>query len=105
MKRIKKGDTVLVLTGKYRGKTGEVTQICKNDKVIVEGINIVKKCVKPNPQRNEVGGIVEKEAPIHISNVAIYDESSSKASKVGFKHLKDNTKVRFYKHNQEIITS
>jgi large subunit ribosomal protein L24 len=104
MKKIKKGDTVIVLTGKYKGKTGDVAKICKDNRVLVEGINIIKKCVKPNPQRNEVGGIVEKESPIHVSNVAMYDKEASSASKVGFKYLKDSTKVRYYKSNQEIIS-
>ncbi len=103
MKRIRKGDKVVVLAGKYKGKTGDVLKICKNDKLYVEGINIIKKCQKPNPQRNETGGIIEKEAPIHISNIAIYDKESSKGSRVGFKYLQDSSKVRYYKSSQEII--
>ena len=97
MQKIKKNDDVTVLAGKYKGKSGTVLKICDNDRVIVEGINIVKKCVKPNPQINETGGIVEREASIHISNVGLFDPSAKKASRIGFKFLDNNKKVRFYK--------
>ena len=105
MKRIRKGDKVVVLAGKYKGKTGDVLRVCSNDKIYVDGINMIKKCQKPNPQRNEKGGIIEKEAPIHISNVSIYDEESSKGSRIGFKYLEDNTKVRVYKTSKKAITN
>lgn len=103
MKRIKKGDEIVVLAGKYKGKTGAVLDILLNDKVLVSGINMIKKCVKPNPQANETGGIIEKEAPIHISNVSLFDVNTKKPSRVGFRVLEDKTKVRVYKSSNEIV--
>ncbi len=105
MKRILKGDEVIIIAGKYKGKTGTVLRLCEKDRMLVEGINIIKKCVKPNPQKNETGGIVEQEASIHRSNVALFDANTKKASRVGFKVLKDNQKVRFYKSSKEVVAN
>ncbi len=103
MRKIKKGDEVIVLTGKDRGKRGTVKQVLANDRVIVEGINVVKKHQKPNPARGIPGGIVEKELPIHVSNVAIYNPQTEKPDRVGFRFLEDGRKVRYFKSTNEVI--
>ncbi len=103
MRKIKKGDEVIVLTGKDRGKRGTVKQVLANDRVIVEGVNVVKKHQKPNPARGIPGGIVEKELPIHVSNVAIYNPQTEKADRVGFRFLEDGRKVRYFKSTNEVI--
>ncbi len=105
MKRIRKGDKVIIIAGKSRGYIGNVLYVL-NDKVIVEGGNLVKKHVKPNAQNNERGGIITIEAALHLSNVALYNSAESKAGKVGFKVLvKDGAphKVRYFKSNNELI--
>lgn len=105
MKRIRKGDTVIVTTGKSRGHVGVVERVL-SEKVIVAGANFVHRYVKRNPQINEQGGIIKQEAPLHISNIAILNPLSKKADKVGFRFIqKDGVdrKVRFYKSNDEII--
>lgn len=106
MKRIKKGDTVIVLTGKSKGGTGRVTLV-NGDKVIVEGQNIVKKHVKPNPNIQEQGGIKEMAAPIHISNVALVNPSTEKADRVGFKFVDSEdgaqVKKRYFKSDGELV--
>ena len=105
MKRIKKGDTVIVVAGKSKGHIGKV-MLALERKVMVEGANFIKKHVKPNPQIQEPGGIIAKEAPLDVSNVALYNPSTKKADKVGFKFLeKDGNvhKVRYFKSNQEIV--
>ena len=105
MKRIKSGDTVVVITGKSKGHVGKVLSVLV-DKVVVEGANLIKKHVKPNPQIGQKGGIISKEAPLHVSNVALYNSVTKKADKVGFKYLeKDgNThKVRYFKSNNEVV--
>lgn len=95
--RIKKGDRVKVITGAYKGTIGEVTSVHpKEDKVIVEGVNMVKKHQKPT-QANPDGGIIEKEAKIHVSNVMLWDEKSKKASRIKMEVKEDGTKVRVYK--------
>lgn len=104
MAKIKKGDEVVVLTGKYRGQRGTVTRVLpEKDQVIVENVNMVKRHTRPNPMRGEAGGIVEKEAPIDISNVAIYNPVTQKPDRVGFKYLEDGRKVRFFKSNNEVV--
>lgn len=109
MNRIQKGDEVVIVAGKDKGKRGSVQGIVtKKDQVIkcvVDGVNLIKKHVKPNPQLGEQGGIVEKVAPIAISNVMHFDATSGKPSKVGFKTLEDGRKVRFYKKSGEVIDS
>jgi large subunit ribosomal protein L24 len=103
MNRIRKGDTVIAIAGKDKGKTGTVIKY-KNDKVVVEGMNMVKKHVKPNPQLQQPGGIIESERPLHVSNVAILNPVSNKADRVGFKFIDNgNKKVRYFKSNNEVI--
>ena len=103
MNKIKKGDDVIVLAGKDKGKRGNVLRILDNGRVMVDGINIVKKHVRPNPQAGESGGIVEQEAALDLSNIALYDEASGKASRVGIKILEDGKKVRVYKTSGEMV--
>jgi large subunit ribosomal protein L24 len=103
MKRIKKGDQIVVITGRDRGKLGEVRRVLENDRLVVEGINIVKKHRKPDPGKGVAGGIEEMEATIHVSNVALYDRSTRRPAKVGFKILNDGRKVRFFKKSGEML--
>jgi large subunit ribosomal protein L24 len=105
MKRIKQNDTVIVTAGKSKHHTGKVIRVLDN-KVWVEGANLVKKHVKPNPQLEEKGGIIAKEGAIHISNVALYNSVSGKADRVGFRMIdKDGKtyKVRYFKSNNELV--
>lgn len=103
MLKIKTGDEVIVITGKYKGTKGTVLRKLKDGRLVVEGVNIVKKHTRPNPNQGIEGGIVEKEAPIQASNVAIYNPATKKADRVGFKLLEDGKKVRFFKSNDEVI--
>lgn len=103
MNKIKKGDEVIVLTGKDRAKRGLVLTVVSADKILVEGINTVKKHQKPNPNKGIEGGIIEKQMPINISNVAIYNAQTKKADRVGFKVLEDGKKVRYFKSNNEVL--
>lgn len=104
MFKIRKNDTVMIITGKDKGRQGKVVAILpKIQSAIVEGLNIVKKHTKPNPQRNQNGGILSKEAPIHISNLAIYNQMTQKVDKVRFKLLDTGKKVRYFKSNNELI--
>lgn len=103
MRKIKREDEVIVLTGRDKGKRGKVTRVVSEDRVLVAGINIIKKHQKPNPQAGITGGIVEREAPIQVSNVAIYNSASGKADRVGFKILEDGRKVRVFKSTGEVI--
>jgi len=101
--KIRRNDEVIVLAGKDKGKRGTVSQVLTGkDKVIVDNINMVKKHVKPNPQMQIEGGIVEQPAPIHVSNVAIYNAETGKADRVGFR-TEDGKKVRFFKSNNELV--
>jgi large subunit ribosomal protein L24 len=102
MAKIKRDDEVIVLAGKDKGKRGTVRRIVDSDRVIVSGVNMIKKHTKPNPQMGVAGGIVEKEAPIQVSNVAIYNSSTSKADRVGYR-VDDGKKVRIYKSTGEAI--
>ena len=97
MKKLKKNDLVVVLTGKDKGKTGEITRLLNDQRLYVSGVNMVKRHTKGNPQAGQPGGIIEKEAPIQISNVAIFNRDTSKADRVGFKQLEDGKQVRIYK--------
>lgn len=104
MRKIKKGDEVVVLKGKSKGVRGKVLSVIEDGKrVTVEGANIVKKHVRPNPNKNETGGILEREAPIMIANVALYNPVTSKPDRVGFKKLDDGRKVRYFKSNGELV--
>lgn len=101
MAKIHKGDPVIVLTGKDRGKRGVVLRVLDTDRVLVEGINRVKKHQKPNPMRNQQGGIVEKEMPIQASNVALFNLAAQKADRVGYKFLDAGRKMRIFKSSGE----
>jgi len=103
MNKIRKGDEVIVLTGRDKGKRGTVTLRVDADHVVVEGINIVKKHVKPNPLKGTTGGIVDKAMPIHQSNVAIFNAASGKADRVGIKLAADGKRVRVFKSTGEEI--
>ncbi|HIJ21393.1 MAG: 50S ribosomal protein L24 [Gammaproteobacteria bacterium] len=104
MRRIKKGDEVIVLTGKDSGQRGTVARVIfEKDRLVVDGINMVKKHTKPNPNLGIAGGIVEKEMSIHISNVALYNNATGKADRVGFKTLDDGRKVRYFKSSGEVV--
>lgn len=104
--KIKNGDEVIILTGKDKGKRGSVTKAFpEDDRVLVENVNVVKKHQKPNPNANQPGGIIEKEMPVHVSNVAIVNPDTGKADRVGFKVLDDGRKVRYFKSNGEVLDS
>jgi large subunit ribosomal protein L24 len=103
MNKIRKGDQVVVLTGRDKGKRGTVTQRVDDEHLVVDGVNVVKKHVKPNPMKGTTGGVVDKTMPIHQSNVAIYNVASSKADRVGIKLLANGDKVRIYKSSGEQI--
>ena len=103
MNKIRKGDSVIIQTGKDKGKQGIVSQIIDSSKVVVEGLNMVKKHTKPNPAKGDQGGVVSKEMPLNISNIVIFNSVTKKADKVAIKSLKDGKKIRIYKSNQEAI--
>ena len=101
MNKIRKGDEIIVIAGRDKGKRGTVTLRVDDERVVVDGINIVKKHAKPNPMKGVTGGIIEKAMPIHQSNVAIYNKASGKADRVGIKTLQDGTRVRVFKSSGE----
>ena len=103
MNKLKKGDSVIVVSGKDKGKTGEILKVIEPDKLLVTNINLAKKHVKPNPNKEETGGIIEREMPLNISNVMIFNPITKKADKVGCKTLENGKKVRIYKSNKEVI--
>lgn len=103
MSKIRKGDQVILNTGKDAGKTGTVLNVLPTGHVVVEGLNVVKKHTRPNPMRGDTGGIISKEMPLDISNVALYNAATKKADRVGFKVLEDGRKVRVYKSSGESI--
>jgi len=103
MKRIHKGDEVIVTTGRSKGMRGHVLQILDEERLLVENVNMVKRHTKPDPGRNKPGGIVEKEGPIHASNVALYNPATGKADRVGFKSLEDGNKVRIFRSTGEAV--
>ncbi|SNX61417.1 LSU ribosomal protein L24P [Nitrosomonas ureae] len=105
MQKLRKGDDVIIIAGKDKGKRGTVLRVEKGDYLIVQGINIVKKHQKPNPANGISGGIISKEMPIHVSNVAIYNFNSKKPDRVGFKFNLDNNKVRIFKSSGDLIES
>jgi large subunit ribosomal protein L24 len=104
MRRLKTGDEVVVIAGKDKGRRGKVIRYRGAKRVVVENVNRVKRHTKGNPMQNTPGGIVDREMPIAISNVALINLSTDKADKVGFKFLEDGTKVRYFKSNGEVIT-
>ncbi|TVO62588.1 50S ribosomal protein L24 [Denitromonas ohlonensis] len=103
MKKIRTGDEVVVLAGKDRGRRGVVLRRVDAELVVVEGVNRVKKHVRPNPMKGEVGGIVEKDMPIHVSNVALFNPAAQKGDRVGIKVLEDGRKARVFKSNGELV--
>ena len=102
MRKIRKGDEVIVITGKDKGKIGQVLQVIDDEKVLIEGVNVAKKAVKPNPMKGTTGGIVDKNMPVHISNVAVFNPETKKAGRVGFK-VEDGKKVRVFKATGKIV--
>ena len=105
MNKIRQGDEVVVTTGKDKGQRGQVARVLDGDRVIIEGINLVKKHQKPNPNAGVAGGIIEKEMSIDISNVMLYNASIEKPDRVGIRTLEDGKKVRFFKSNDEVLDS
>ena len=103
MHRIRKGDRVIVTTGRDKGRQGTVIRVLEDDTLVVENVNMVKKHQKPNPQTGVAGGIVQKEAPIHASNVMLFNPASKKGDRVGFKTMADGRKVRVYRSNGEVV--
>ena len=103
MRRIKKGDNVIVTTGKDKGRRGSVLRLVDAEHVLVEGVNKVKKHQKPNPLKNNTGGIIDREMPIHISNVMLFNPTTQKADRVGMKMLDDGRRVRYFKSNGEMV--
>ena len=108
MQKIRKGDTVVVTTGRDKGKSGTVLRVMESGKVLVEGVNRVKKHQRPNPMKGQAGGIIEKEAPLHLSNVMLVNPATGKGDRVGFKFLQAQgdtpaRKVRFFKSNGEVV--
>ena len=103
MNKMRKGDAVIVIAGKDKGKRGTVLRRVDSERVLIEGVNRVKKHVKPNPMKGQQGGIVEQEMPIQISNVALFNPATQKADRVGIKTLEDGRKVRVFKANGEVV--
>lgn len=103
MRKIKRDDEVIVIAGKDKGKRGTIKRVLNNDRYVVSGVNMIKRHTRPNPYTNQAGGIIEREAPIHVSNVAIFNKETGKADRVGFKVLDDGSKVRIFKSTQNEI--
>lgn len=103
MKRLRKGDEVVVISGKDKGRQGTILKVLADDQVLVESINMVKKHTKPNPMQGIEGGIIDKEMPLHISNVMLFNPMTNKGDRVGFKTLEDGRKVRCFKSNGEVV--
>ncbi len=105
MKRIKQGDEVVIIAGKDKGRRGNVIRVYDDDRVLVEGVNIARKHQKPNPNAGVPGGIIEKEMPLDISNVMVYNPSAGKGDRIGIRYLADGRKVRYFKSNDEVLDS
>jgi len=103
MRKIKKGDDIIVITGRDKGKRGTVLSVVDDGHVVIEGVNRVKKSVRPNPMKGQTGGIVDKDMPIDVSNVALFNPQTKKADRVGFKLMDDGRKVRVFKSNGEMV--
>ena len=103
MRRIRKDDEVMVIAGKDKGRRGKIMRVMDGERVIVAGVNLVKRHTKPNPARNVAGGIVEREASVHISNVMLFNPLTKKGDRVGFRMLEDGRKVRYFKSNNEVV--
>jgi large subunit ribosomal protein L24 len=102
MNKIRKGDQVIVRTGRDKGKRGTVLRVLENDRVLVENVNVVKRHTRANPAKNVTGGIVQKEAPIHVSNVMLFNATAGKGERVGMKTLEDGRKVRLFRKSGEV---
>ena len=105
MDKIRKGDEIVVIAGKDKGKRGTIITRVDAEHVVVEGVNRAKKHVKPNPVKGVVGGVVDKDMPLHVSNVSLYNPATQKADRVGFKKLEDGTKVRVFKSSGEVVAA
>jgi large subunit ribosomal protein L24 len=103
MRRIRKGDDVIVVAGKDKGRRGTVVRVVDDERIVVQNINMVKKHQKPNPAAGAPGGIIEKEMPLHISNVMLFNPGTGKGDRVGFRFLEDGRKVRYFKSNDEVV--
>ena len=103
MNKIKKGDEVIIMTGKDKGRRGQVLKVFRSSKILVENINLVKKHQKGNPNTGQESGIIEKEMPIQSSNAMLFNPATEKGDRVGFKTLEDGRKVRFFKSNSEVV--
>ena len=103
MQRIRKGDEVVVISGRDKGKRGTVLRRVDGEHIVVEGINRVKKHQRPNPMQGQTGGIVDKDMPIHVSNVALFNPATQKADRIGFKVMSDGRKVRVFRSNGEQV--
>jgi len=103
MRRIKNGDEVIVISGKNKGRQGQVIRIIDDKRVVVEGVNMIKRHTRGNPSQGTPGGIIEKEAPLHVSNVMLFNPRTGKGSRVGFRTLEDGRKVRYFKADNEVV--
>lgn len=103
MRRIRKNDEVIIIAGKDKSRRGKVMQVVDNERVIIAGLNMSKRHTKPNPARGVAGGIVEREAAIHISNVMLFNPLTKKGDRIGFRQLEDGRKVRYFKSNNEAV--
>ncbi len=103
MHKIRTGDQVVVLAGRDRGKRGTVKRVLPEGRLLVENVNLVKRHTRPNPARNVTGGVIEKESPIHVSNVALYNAAGGRGARVGFRQLADGRKVRYFKKGGEVV--
>ena len=103
MKKFKKGDDVVVLTGRDKGKRGTILRVLDDERALVDSVNVVKKHTRPNPNKGQTGGIIEKESPIRLSNLGMYNPNIKTADRVGFKFLEDGKKVRVFRSDGEMI--
>lgn len=103
MKRLRRGDEVIVISGKDKGRRGTITRVMPEDRVLVEGVNMVRKHMKPNPMTGAKGGIVDKEMPLASSNVMLYNPVTKKGDRIGYKQLEDGRKVRFFRSTGELV--
>lgn len=103
MQRIRKGDEVIVIAGRSKGQRGHVLKVLKHDRLLVENVNMVKKHTKPDPSKQQPGGIIEREAAVHASNVMLYNPATDKGDRVGFRHLEDGRKVRVFRSTGEVV--
>jgi large subunit ribosomal protein L24 len=103
MRKIRKGDEIVVIAGREKGRRGTVIRVLENDRVLVENVNMVKRHTRPNPQRGTQGGVVEKEASLHLSNVQLWNPVAKKGDRVGIRTLADGRRVRYFKSNDEVV--